>query len=92
MLYQKSPTLGVDGGVPDDVERTPPPTMLPLALILPVTYSPVGDQTTTLPTPLTPTVILPPELTTVTLLLPLEIELVLPLVVIPVKNAPLPKM
>ena len=48
---------------------------MPLALISPVTYSPVGANTATLPTPLTPTVILPPELTTVTLLVPFEILL-----------------
>ena len=53
-------------------------------------YSPVDANTATLAVPPTPTVTLPPELTTVTLLVPLLIfdELVLT----PVSNAPLPKI
>ena len=38
--------------------KTLPPVTLPLALTTPVTYAPVGANTTTLPTPLTPTVML----------------------------------
>ena len=64
--------------------------MLPLALITPVTYSPVVDQTTTLLVPPTPTLMLPPELTTVILLVPLL--MLATLVITPVSNAPLPKI
>ena len=64
--------------------------MLPLALITPVTYSPVEANTATFDVPATPTVILPPELTTVTLEVP---ELMFATdVITPVSNAPLPKM
>ena len=67
-----------------------PPVTLPVALIRPVTYSPVVAHCTTFAVPPTPTVMLPPELTTVTLELP---ELMLAtLVITPVSNAPLPKM
>ena len=85
-----------------DVDDTKPPVsmlppvmladdiMLELALINPVTYSPVVAHTTMLPVPPTPTVTLPPELTTVTLLVPLLI--LATLVITPVSNAPLPKI
>ena len=56
-----------------------PPVTLPDALTTPVTYSPVGAHTTTLPTPLTPTVTLPPELTTLTFDVPLLMLVPLPL-------------
>ena len=36
VLYQKSPTVGSDGAVPLDVERTPPPIILPEVLINPL--------------------------------------------------------
>ena len=64
--------------------------MLPLALINPVTYSPVVAHTATLLVPPTPTEILPPELTTVTLLVPLL--MLATLVITPLKQAPLPKI
>ena len=67
-----------------------PPVTLPDALISPVTYSPVVANTATFDVPPTPTVTLPPELTTVTLLVPLLI--LATLVITPVNNAPLPKM
>ena len=56
--------------------------MLPVALISPVTYSPVGANTITLLTPLTPTVTLALA-PTATLLLPLVITAP-PLAIIPV--------
>ena len=52
-------------------------------------YSPVVANTTTFDVPAMPTVTLPPELTTVTLLVPLLI--LATLVTIPVKLIPLPK-
>jgi hypothetical protein len=61
---------------------------LPL-VIFPVTNNPVVSNTATLETPPTPTVTLPPELTTVTLddpLLILATEVITPL-----RNAPFPK-
>ena len=64
--------------------------MLPLALTTPVTYSPVVANTATFAVPPTPTVMLPPELTTVTLLVPLLI--LATLVITPVSEAPLPKI
>ena len=67
-----------------------PPVILPLALSTPVTYSPVVANTATLPVPPTPTETLPPELTTVTLLVPLLIFATD--VITPVNNAPLPKI
>ena len=67
-----------------------PPVTLPDALILPVTYSPVVANTATLAVPPTPTVTLPPELTTVTLLVPLL--MLATDVITPVSKAPLPKM
>ena len=63
---------------------------LPVADTNPPTYSPVVDQTTTLPVPPIPTAILPPELTTVTLLVPLL--MLATEVITPDKNAPLPKI
>ena len=67
-----------------------PPVIVAVALITPVTYSPVGAQTTTLLTPLTLAVMLPSELTTVMFDVPLL--MLLTLVIIPLNNAPLPKM
>ena len=64
--------------------------MLPLALITPVTYSPVVAHCTTLAVPPTPTVMLPPELTTVTFEVPLL--MLATDVITPVNNAPLPKI
>ena len=64
--------------------------MLPVALITPNTRTPVELNTVTLPVPPTPTEILPPELSTVILLVPLlilDVE-----VITPVSNAPLPKI
>ena len=73
------------------VADTLPPFTLPVALINPVTYSPVEATTTTFPVPPTPTVTLPPELTTLTLLVPLTIALgVLP--TMPDSNEPLPRI
>ena len=72
------------------VAVTLPPVMLPVADINPVIYSPVVANTATLPVPPTPTVTLPPELTTFTLLVPLTIALGVPPPVIPVSNDPLP--
>ena len=67
-----------------------PLVMLPLALSTPVTYSPVVANTAMFDVPPTPTETLPPELTTVTLLVPL---LMLSTdVITPVNNAPLPRM
>ena len=63
---------------------------LPVALINPVTYSPVVANTATFDVPPTPTVTLPPELTTVTFELPLLIFATL--VITPVSRAPLPKI
>ena len=67
-----------------------PPVMVPVALIKPVTYSPVVANTATLPVPPIPTVTFPPELTTVTLLVPLLIFATL--VITPVSETPLPKI
>ena len=67
-----------------------PPVTLPVALISPVTYSPVVANTATLAVPPTPTVTLPPELTIVTLLVPLL--MLATDVITPVSNAPLPKI
>ena len=67
------------------------PVTLPVAEINPVTYSPVVANTATLPVPPTPTETFPPELTTVTFDVPLEILLELP-VLIPVNCDPLPKI
>ena len=64
--------------------------MLPVELIIPDTYTPVELNVATFPVPPTPTVIFPPELTTVILLVPLlilDVE-----VITPVSNAPLPKI
>ena len=66
------------------------PVTLPLTLNKPVMYSPVVANTATLPVPPTPTVIFPPALTTVTLLLPLLI--LATDVITPVNNAPLPRI
>ena len=54
--------------------KTLPPVMLPLALITPVTYSPVVAYTATFDVPPTPMATLPPELTTRILLVPFCIE------------------
>ena len=67
-----------------------PPVILPEADNTPDTYSPVVANTATLAVPPTPTVMLPPELTTVTFELPLLI--LATEVITPVNNAPLPKM
>ena len=67
-----------------------PPVTLPLALTMPVTYSPVEANCTTLAVPPTPIVTLPPELTTVTFEVPLL--MLATLVITPVNNAPLPKI
>ena len=67
-----------------------PPVTLPVALINPVTYSPVVANTATFAVPPTPTSTLPPELTTVTLLLPLL--MLATDVITPVSRAPLPKI
>ena len=69
---------------------TLPPVTLPLALSTPVMYSPVVANTATLPVPPTPTVTLPPELTTVTFDVPLLI--LATLVITPVSDTPLPKI
>ena len=63
---------------------------LPVALIKPVTYSPVVAKTATLPVPPMPTVILEPDPTTVTLLVPLLI--LATLVITPVNSAPFPRI
>ena len=67
-----------------------PPVMLPLTDNRPVMYSPVVANTATLPVPPTPTVILPPELTTVTFEVPLLI--LATDVITPVRLAPLPRI
>ena len=67
-----------------------PPMILPVADIKPLTYSPVVANTATLPVPPTPTVMLPPELTTVTFELPLL--MLATDVITPVRLAPLPRM
>ena len=67
-----------------------PPMILPVADIKPVTYSPVVANTATLPVPPTPTVMFPPELTTVTFDVPLLI--LATDVITPVRLAPLPRM
>ena len=66
------------------------PVTLPLALTTPVTYSPVVAHCTTLLVPPIPTVMLPPELTTVMFDVPLLI--LATLVITPVSNAPLPSI
>jgi hypothetical protein len=58
-------------------------------LIFPATINPVVSNTATLETPPTLTVILPPELTTVTLDVPLL--MLATEVITPLRNAPLPK-
>ena len=65
-----------------------PPVTLPVALITPVTYSPVVAHTTTFDVPATPTVMLA-LLNTVTFDVPLVI-LVPPLLAMPVSCDPLP--
>ena len=74
----------------------PPPDPLDINVLpytLPVTLNPVGVNTATLPTPLTPTVTLPLDVDMVTLLVPLAIFAPPPPpLVIPVKKAPLPKI
>ena len=67
-----------------------PPVTLPLALIKPVTYSPVVANTATFEVPPMPTETLPPELTTVTFDVPLEIFAPPPPPDIPVSKDPLP--
>ena len=67
-----------------------PPITLPLALIKPVTYSPVVSNTATFDVPPMPMATLPPELTTVTLLVPLL--MLATLVITPVNSAPLPRI
>ena len=64
--------------------------MLPVALINPVTYSPVAANTATFDVPPTPTATLPPELTTVTFELPLL--MLATDVITPVSREPLPKI
>ena len=66
-----------------------PPVMLPVAETTPVTNSPVVANTATFDVPPTPTVTLPPELTTVTFEVPLLI--LLDDVETPVSCDPLPK-
>ena len=70
--------------VPDKL----PAVILPVALINPVTYSPVVAYTATLPVPPTPMATLPPELTTRTLLVPFCIDVAS----MPVSKLPLPKI
>ena len=77
------------------VNKLPPLTlaalmMFPLALIIPVTYSPVVANTATFDVPPIPTVTLPPELTTVTFEVPLL--MLATEVITPLRNAPLPKI
>ena len=67
-----------------------PPVMLPVALTTPVTYSPVVANTTTLLTPVIPTVTLALA-ATVTFELPLVIAAPA-LATIPVSWLPLPKI
>ena len=67
-----------------------PPMILPVADIIPVTYSPEVAHTTTFDVPPTLAVILPPELTTVTFEVPLLI--LATLVITPLKHAPLPNI
>ena len=67
-----------------------PPVTLPVAEIKPVTYSPVVANTATFDVPPMPMATLPPELTTVTLLVPLL--MLATEVITPVSNAPLPNM
>ena len=50
-----------------------PPEILPDTLTIPVTYSPVVANTATFGVPPTETEMLPPELTTLALLVPLTI-------------------
>ena len=66
-----------------------PPVILPLTDNSPVMYSPVVANTATFDVPPTPTVMLPPELTTVTFEVPLL--MLATLVITPLRNAPLPK-
>ena len=67
-----------------------PPVMLPLACSVPATLAPTGENTATLPTPLTPTVTLALADPMATLLVPLL--MLATLVITPVNNAPLPKI
>ena len=64
--------------------------MVPETLNNPSTYWPVVAQTITFDVPPTPTVMLPPELTTVTFELPLL--MLATDVITPDKNAPLPRI
>ena len=67
-----------------------PPVMLPLPAIVPNTLTPVGENTVTLPTPLTETVILAAAVAMLILLLPfvtLETD-----VIIPVNSEPFPSI
>ena len=73
--YQVSPTAGLAGGVVDVRLRTPPAVMLPLALISPVMYMPVVENTATLLTPPIDTLALPPVVPMLASLLPLNILL-----------------
>ena len=66
------------------------PVMLPVALITPVTYCPVVDQTTILLVPPTPTVMLPPEVAMSIFDEPLL--MLATLVITPVSKAPLPNI
>ena len=84
------PVVDTDAAETAPAVTTLPPVTLPLALISPVTYSPVVANTATFDVPPTPTVTLPPELTTVTLLVPLL--MLATDVITPVSNAPLPRM
>ena len=80
--------------LPDELINPPvnklPPVIFPLALNKPVMYSPDVANTATLAVPPTPTETLPPELTTVTLDVPLLI--LATLVITPVSSAPLPRI
>ena len=77
VLYQKSPCPGLLGGVALAVDRVPPPQILPVAVMLPVTFAPSDVNNAMLDVPPMPIATLPPELTTTTLDVPLLILLVL---------------
>ena len=62
---------------------------IPDTLNVPATFTPVPVNVTILEFPATPTVTFPPELVTVTLLVPLL--MLATLVITPVSKAPLPK-
>ena len=89
VLYQTSPTDGVDGGVELVVDLTPPPTILPVVVKLPVTSTPAEENTAMLAVPLTPTVTLALAESIDTLLVPLL--MLLTEVMIPDSWLPLPK-